>query len=108
MEGQASTGPGIEQQFFKWLATGEEIPDPMAGLKSPHVPGKPVLVFTGEDLSQLERACVGRSFWQCRDAAVIAVLKATGIRLPELAGIPAPAGRRRTGTSPENGRRRNH
>jgi integrase/recombinase XerD len=27
------------QQFFKWLAGEEEIPDPMAGLKPPHVPG---------------------------------------------------------------------
>ena len=30
------------QQFFKWLAGEEEIPDPMAGLKPPHVPEKPV------------------------------------------------------------------
>ena len=33
------------QQFFKWLAGEEEIPDPMAGLKPPHVPEKPVPVF---------------------------------------------------------------
>jgi hypothetical protein len=26
------------QQFFKWLAFEEEIPDPMAGLRPPHVP----------------------------------------------------------------------
>ena len=26
------------QQFFKWLAAEEEIPDPMAGLRPPHVP----------------------------------------------------------------------
>ena len=38
------------QQFFKWLAAEEEIPDPMAGLRPPHVPDKPVPVFTGEDL----------------------------------------------------------
>jgi site-specific recombinase XerD len=29
------------QQFFKWLAGEEEIPDPMAGLKPPHVPESP-------------------------------------------------------------------
>jgi hypothetical protein len=30
------------QQFFKWLAAEEEIGDPMAGLRPPHVPGRPV------------------------------------------------------------------
>jgi len=75
------------RQFFKWLAAEEEIPDPMAGLRPPHVPDKPVPVFTGEDLSRLERACAGRSFQPRRDAAVIAVFRATGIRLSELAEI---------------------
>jgi site-specific recombinase XerD len=75
------------QQFFKWLATEEEIHDPMAGLKPPHVPEKPVPVFTAGDLPQLERACAGRGFAQRRDAALIAVFTATGIRLSELAGI---------------------
>ena len=75
------------QQFFKWLATEEEIHDPMVGLKPPHVPEKPVPVFTAGDLPQLERACAGRGFAQRRDAALIAVFTATGIRLSELAGI---------------------
>ena len=75
------------QQFFKWLAAEEEIPDPMAGLKPPRVPDKPVPVFAAGDLAGLERACAGRSFQQRRDAAVIAVFRATGIRLSELAGI---------------------
>ena len=30
------------QQFFKWLAAEEEIPDPMARLRPPHVPDQPV------------------------------------------------------------------
>ena len=75
------------QQFFKWLAAEEEIPDPMAGLRPPHVPDKPVPVFADGDLPRLERACAGRSFQQRRDTAIIAVLAATGIRLAELAGI---------------------
>jgi site-specific recombinase XerD len=75
------------RQFFKWLAEEEEIPDPMAGMKPPSVPDKPVPVFTGEELPRLARACAGRSFQERRDAAVIAVLEATGIRLSELAGI---------------------
>jgi site-specific recombinase XerC len=59
----------------------------MAGLKPPHVPDKPVPVFANGDLLRLERGCAGRSFQQRRDAAVIAVFTATGIRLSELAGI---------------------
>jgi site-specific recombinase XerD len=65
------------QQFFKWLAAEEEIPDPMAGLRPPRVPDKPVPVFAGQELPRLERACAGRSFQQRRDAAVIAVFRAT-------------------------------
>ena len=75
------------QQFFKWLAAEDEIPDPMAGLKPPRVPDKPVPVFTAGDLPRLERACAGRAFAQRRDAALIAVFNATGVRLSELAGI---------------------
>jgi integrase/recombinase XerD len=75
------------QQFFKWLATEEELPDPMAEMKPPHVPDKPVPVFAGEELPRLERVCAGRAFQQRRDAAVIAVFRSTGIRLSELAGI---------------------
>jgi hypothetical protein len=44
------------QQFFKWLAAEEEIGDPMAGLRPPHVPGRPVPVFAVGDLPRLERA----------------------------------------------------
>jgi site-specific recombinase XerD len=51
------------------------------------VVGKLVPVFTGDELSRLERACAGRSFTQRRDTAVIAVLTATCIRLSELAGL---------------------
>jgi len=75
------------QQFFKWLAAEEEIPDPMAGLRPPAVADKPVPVFTGDELCRLERACAGRGFQERRDAAVIAVFRATGMRLSELAGI---------------------
>lgn len=75
------------QQFFRWLATEEQLPDPMAGLRGPQVREKLVPVFTSEELSALGKACQGRSFVQRRDAAIIAVLTATGIRAAELAGI---------------------
>ena len=67
------------QQFFKWLAAEDGLPNPMAGLQPPRVPGKLVPVFTGEELTRLEQACAGRSFAQRRDTAIIAVFKATGI-----------------------------
>ena len=75
------------QQFFKWLSAEEDLPDPMAGLRPPHVTAGLVPVFTGTELARLEHACAGRGFAERRDAAVIAVLKASGIRLSELAGI---------------------
>jgi integrase/recombinase XerD len=59
----------------------------MAGLRPPHVAVKPVPVFTSRELARLERACAGRGFAERRDAAVIALLRASGIRLSELAGI---------------------
>jgi integrase len=75
------------QQFFKWLAFEEELPDPMTGLRPPALPQKLVPVFTGAELTRLERACAGRTFAQRRDAAIIAVFAATGIRLAEMAGL---------------------
>jgi integrase len=56
----ASNQYRVLQQFFRWLAAEDEIPDPMAGMWPPHVPDKPVPVFTGEELPRLERACAGR------------------------------------------------
>jgi integrase len=75
------------QQFFKWLAAEDQLPDPMAGLQPPRVTAKLVPVFTPEELTRLEQACAGRSFTQRRDTAIIAVFTATGIRLSELAGL---------------------
>lgn len=59
----------------------------MAGLKPPRVADKPVPVFTAQELARLEQACAGRGFGQRRDAAIMAVLRACGIRLSELAGV---------------------
>jgi integrase len=75
------------QQFFRWLAEEEQLPDPMTRLRAPKVSEKLVPVFTSEELSALEKTCQGRSFAQRRDAAIIAVLTATGIRAGELAAI---------------------
>ena len=76
------------QQFFKWRAGEEGLPGPMARLRPPRVTEKLIPVFTSGELSALERTCQGRSFAQRRDAAVIAVFKASGIRAGELARDP--------------------
>jgi site-specific recombinase XerD len=75
------------RQFFKWRAAEEQCPDPMTRLRAPKVAVTAVPVFTSAELSELAKACQGRSFAARRDAAIIAVLTATGIRLSELAGI---------------------
>ena len=41
-----------------------------------------------ESVQRLERACAGRSFQQRRDAAMIAIFAAAGIRLSETRGPP--------------------
>ena len=47
------------QQFFKWLAAEDELPDPMERLQPPRVTDKLVPVFTREELTRLEHACCG-------------------------------------------------
>jgi site-specific recombinase XerD len=75
------------QQFFKWLAAEDEFPDPMARLHPPKVTDPLIPVFTSGEPSALQKACAGRTFAQRRDTAIIAVFRATGIRLAELAAI---------------------
>jgi integrase len=75
------------RQFFKWRAAEEQLPDPMAQLRAPKVTVPAVPVFTSVELSELENACRGSTFAQRRDAAIIAVFRATGIRLAEMTGI---------------------
>ena len=80
------------RQFFKWRAAEDELPDPMARLRAPKVTVTAVPVFTSVELSELDKACQGRSFAARRDAAIIAVFtaKASGSRnWPGSAATPA-------------------
>jgi integrase len=74
-------------RFLRWLAIEEDRPDPVRGLRAPRVKVSLVPVFTSEELSALRRGCQGRGFADRRDAAILAVFEATGIRVSELAGI---------------------
>ena len=69
------------RRFLRWLAIEDDRPDPVKGLRAPAVKVSLVPVFTSEELSALRRACQGRSFADRRDAAILAVFEATGIRL---------------------------
>lgn len=75
------------QAFFKWFAREEEVPNVMLGMDPPKVRDKPVPVFGPDDLDALAATCIGRDFMDRRDLAIILFLKATGIRLAELAGL---------------------
>jgi site-specific recombinase XerC len=75
------------RQLFKWLATEDQIPDPMDSLRAPRVAVREVPVFTSVELPALQKTCHGSTFAARRDAAIIAVFATTGIRLSELAGI---------------------
>ena len=75
------------RRFLRWLAIEDDRPDPVRGLRAPTVKVSLVPVSTSVELSALRRTCQGRSFVDRRDAAILAVFEATGIRLSELAGI---------------------
>jgi len=75
------------RRFLRWLAIEDDRPDPVKGLRAPAVKATLVPVFTSGELSALRRACRGRGFTDRRDAAILAVFEAVGIRLSELAGI---------------------
>jgi site-specific recombinase XerD len=75
------------QQFFKWWADDEDLPNPMTRTSPPSIDLKVVPVFTEDELARLCKACQGRTYEQRRDFAIIELFKATGMRLSELAGI---------------------
>jgi site-specific recombinase XerD len=95
--GEYSTAYGGNQfrairWFLRWLAIEEDRPDPVRGPSAPTVKVSLVPVFTSEELSALRRTCQGRNFADRRDAAILAVFEATGIRLSGLADIRCDPG----------------
>lgn len=56
------------QQFFKWLVEEEAIDtNPMAKMKPPHVPEKPVPIVPEEQIRLLLASCRGKQFEDRRD-----------------------------------------
>lgn len=78
--------------FCRWAAEEDEItPNPMAIVKSPHVPEKPAAMITTEQLEQLIKGCDGKLFIDKRDVALISMYADTGARLAELARLELDA-----------------
>lgn len=75
------------QAFMKFFAEEEDLPNPMLGMKPPTVKDKPVPVFAQADLDALLATAKGRDFTDRRDLALMLMLRDTGIRLAELAGL---------------------
>lgn len=74
------------QQFFRWYAEEEDVPNPMLGLKPPSAGEKVVPVIGEDDLSRLIRHCeAGRDYESRRDAAILRMFASTGARLSEVA-----------------------
>ncbi len=79
------------QQFFKWHAEEEDLPDPFERFVPPAAPKlgeKLVPVLELADMQRLVKdAEDGRDFESRRDAAVLRMFACTGVRLAELAGL---------------------
>ena len=79
----AATYYKVLKILYAWLAEEEEIPaDPMARMKRPIVPDKPVPIVPEDGLKRLFRACAGNTFEARRDTALLMLLLDTGAREP--------------------------
>lgn len=76
------------QQFWKWYAAEEAVPNPMLGLKPPD-PGQTLVpVIATEQLAALiQDAEKGRDFESRRDAALLRLFACTGARLAEITNL---------------------
>jgi site-specific recombinase XerD len=84
----AATYYKVLKVLYAWLLDEQEIQvDPMARMKPPLVPAKPVPIVAADGLKRLFAACAGASFEARRDTALIMLLLDTGARREEMAGL---------------------
>jgi site-specific recombinase XerD len=84
----AATYYKVLKILYAWLSEEEEIPaDPMARMKRPIVPDKPVPIVPEDGLKRLFRACAGNTFEARRDTALLMLLLDTGARRAEMVGL---------------------
>jgi site-specific recombinase XerD len=76
------------QQLFNWLDDeGEITSSPMAKMRPPLIPEKPVPVLPDDDIRRLLASCAGKDFRDRRDAAIIRLFLDTGVRLEGMGGL---------------------
>lgn len=86
--GNANTRYRSLRQWFNWLLSESEIDEhPMATMKPPLVPEKPVPVIPDDLVRRLLDDCRGRDFIARRDTAIIRLILDTGARLSEIATL---------------------
>ena len=74
--------------FASWLVIeGELGADPLVGLKPPKLDAKVVPVLSDDQLRALLAACVGKSFRDRRDEALVRLMAETGIRAGEAVAL---------------------
>jgi site-specific recombinase XerD len=74
--------------FFAWAAEeGEIVDNPMALVRPPIVPEKPVAVLTEDELRALLKTCESKGFEDRRDNAIIRLMVDTGMRRDEVVGL---------------------
>jgi site-specific recombinase XerC len=76
------------QQLFSWLdEEGEISGSPMAKMRPPIIPEKPVPVLPDDDIRRLLASCAGKDFRDRRDCAIIRLFLDTGVRLEGMGGL---------------------
>jgi site-specific recombinase XerD len=76
------------QQLFRWLVVDGELErSPMETMSPPAVPEQPVPVLDDDALGRLLKSCLGNTFENRRDTAIIRLFLDTGMRAGELAGL---------------------
>jgi site-specific recombinase XerD len=89
----AATYYKVLKLLYAWLAEEEEIPtDPMAQMRPPIVPDKPIPIVAEDTLKRLLQVCAGSTFESRRDSALLMLLLDTGARRGD--GRPAAQRRR--------------
>jgi site-specific recombinase XerD len=77
--------------LFTWLVEREVLSSsPMAHMRTPRIPDRPVPVVADRDLGALLATCTGKRFEDVRDLALLRFMIDTGARLSEVTGTRLP------------------
>lgn len=73
------------KMFFAWCVAEEELEfSPMARIQAPKVEEQPPTMLTADEVRALLKTCVGKTFMDRRDRAILLLLIDTGMRLHEI------------------------